>query len=938
MKKIFTLVCLTLAALQTSAAPLPAAETVSEQQLKKGALSGRVLDANRSILPGAVVSLDSLNLGAISESNGFFYIPNIPAGRQEVTITFVGYEPYVTHVDIQPGKTLEFNFILDPNLIIDNVVVYGIVDGQRKAISQQRNNEGVSNIISADQMSRFPDANIGDAMKRVPGINVQYDQGEARFGQVRGTAPDLTSVTMNGNKLPSAEGGTRAAQLDLIPTDMIQTIEVKKVVTADMDGDAIGGSVNLVTKNSPSKQSVNASVSSGYNPISRKAQFNGSASWGSRFFKNKLGVMAALAYNNNPAGSDDIEAVWSQDDEGNAYISEFEIRQYYVHRERQSYSLALDYDFNANHKIEAKAMYNRRNDWENRYRLTYKDITPQSDGTYTSFLRRQTKGGSPDNKYARLERQQTKDFALNGSHVFGKLSADWFFDYATASEERPHERYIAFDTDEDQPEIFDVDLSDGNKPVFTPRNPDRMILNSQNFVKLDELTESFGDIQEKEYKTGANFKLPLATGLFGNTLKFGYKYQNKHKDNTVTFYDMEPSDANFNAVSMAAENLYNATRDKFYAGDYVAGDFVSKEYLGHLAFNDRSRFAAERNIEEEAGNYSGRETIHAGYLRLDQKIGKTTDIIAGVRVENTRLDYSGFSVDMDTETLTPTDNKRNMTNVLPSVLVKSSPVEDLVLRASFTSTLARPKFSQLVPGDIISLSDETFTQGNPDLDNTVSNNVDVMAEYYFKSVGLVSAGIYYKRIKGFIVDAYLPDHEVNGTVWKEYYKAVNAGNANLLGVEVAFQRDLGFIAPALKNFGIYANYTYNHSRVTELTDPLFRGRDKDEVTLPGTPKHLVNVSLYFENKRFTAAVSYNHAGSFLDNEAMGVTAFEDRYYDKVNYLDANASFRATKNISVFAEVNNLLNQPLRYFQGVEDRVMQAEYYGIKWNAGVKVRF
>ena len=107
--------------------------------------------------------------------------------------------------------------------------------------------------VSADQVGKFPDSNIGDALKRINGINVQYDQGEARFGQVRGTSADLSSVTINGNRLPSAEGDTRNVQLDLIPADMVQTIEVNKVVTSDMDGDAIGGSINLVTKSTPYK-------------------------------------------------------------------------------------------------------------------------------------------------------------------------------------------------------------------------------------------------------------------------------------------------------------------------------------------------------------------------------------------------------------------------------------------------------------------------------------------------------------------------------------------------------------------------------------------------------------------------------------------------------------------------------------------------------------
>ena len=124
---------------------------------------------------------------------------------------------------------------------------------------------GLVNVVSADQTGKFPDSNIGDALKRISGINVQYDQGEARFGQVRGTSADLSSVTINGNRVPSAEGDTRNVQLDLIPSDMIQTIEVNKVITPDMDADAIGGSINLVTKNSPYKQTIAGTVGTGYN-------------------------------------------------------------------------------------------------------------------------------------------------------------------------------------------------------------------------------------------------------------------------------------------------------------------------------------------------------------------------------------------------------------------------------------------------------------------------------------------------------------------------------------------------------------------------------------------------------------------------------------------------------------------------------------------------
>ena len=408
----------------------------------RGSLAGVVLDDARHAIAGAVVYIRTLNLGTVSASDGSFSLRGIPEGTYEVCVNYVGYEQICRNFAIRKDETQHCEFLLHEGMAIGSVVVSGIVEGQRRALTLQRNNDGVSNIVAADQMSRFADANIGDAMKRIPGINVQYDQGEARFGQVRGTAPDLTSVTLNGNRLPSAEGDSRAAQLDLIPTDMIQTIEVNKVVTADMDGDAIGGSVNLVTKNSPYRQTLSANAGMGYNPISQRVTFNGSVSWGSRFFKDRLGVMAAVAYHNNPIGSDNIEATWKQDDDGKAYVDEFEIRQYYVHRERQSYSLSLDWKFNENHKIELRGMYIRRNDWENRYRLTYKDITPDGDGTATAYLRRQTKGGSPDNKFARLERQQTADIALSGEHNLGWLGVEWGFDYARATEDRPNERYI----------------------------------------------------------------------------------------------------------------------------------------------------------------------------------------------------------------------------------------------------------------------------------------------------------------------------------------------------------------------------------------------------------------------------------------------------------------------------------------------------------------
>ena len=445
-------------------------------------------------------------------------------------MSYVGYSPVELKITIPAGRTLEKDVVLNEGVELQEVVVGGAFQGQRRAINSQKNNMGITNVVSADQVGKFPDSNIGDALKRISGINVQYDQGEARFGQVRGTSADLSSVTINGNRVPSAEGDTRNVQLDLIPADMIQTIEVNKVVTADMDGDAIGGSINLVTKNSPYKRTIAATAGTGYNWVSEKAQLNLGFTYGDRFFNDKLGLIVSASYQNSPSGSYDTEFVWEQDDNGKTYVNDYQIRQYYVTRERQSYSAALDWDINANHKLTFKGIFNNRNDWENRYRTTLKDLDPDGNAT----VRIQTKAGTPDNRNARLERQRTMDFALSGEHLFGALSMDWHASYAKASEERPNERYIDFQLKKQK---FDMDLSDERQPFASPKTGSTMTLNDE--FSLKELTEQQEDIKEQDLKFSANFKLPFKNG---NKLKFGAKVVRKTKDKEVDFYEYSPLD------------------------------------------------------------------------------------------------------------------------------------------------------------------------------------------------------------------------------------------------------------------------------------------------------------------------------------------------------------------------------------------------------------
>lgn len=888
-------------------------------------LKGRILDTENNPLPGALVCLDDNQRTAITDIDGFYSFSHLTRGTHNLKVSYVGFESSTKNVNVDDNEVTENIVMTDASMNLNEVVVSGVFSGQQKAINTQKSNLNITNVLSADQIGKFPDSNIGDALKRISGINVQYDQGEARFGQVRGTPAEFSSVTINGSRIPSAEGDIRNVQLDLIPSDMIQTIEVNKTLMPDQDGDAIGGSINLVTKNSPQRFTLNAVVGTGYNWISNKAQLNFGLTVGNRFLNDKLGVMASASYNNSLAGSYNTEFIWEKDDDDKVYVSDYQIRQYYVNRERQSYSLSLDYKFNDFNKIWFKGIYNNRNDWENRYRTTLKDINTKG----VADVRVQTKGGSNAEDNARLERQRTMDFTMGGENLLGPIEMDWKLGYARATEERPNERYIDYRLKKQQ---FTFDLSNPREPYATPEDGSTMLLDDS--FSLKEITQQQEDIVERDIKAALNFDTRLN---HRSKLKFGFKFVNKTKDKEIDYYEYTPFDKKALNADAWAHTANQTKADFMPSAKYQAGTFVTKEYLGSLNLDDAAQFEKEQIPEELAGNYSARENVSSAYVRLSTRLADNIDFMGGLRVENTDLKYTGRVFDEEENTISKTDPATSSyVNFLPSLIVKMTFAQDFILRAGYNQSLSRPKYSAIVPGMNIKRSDNEIVIGNPDLKATTSHNVDITAEYYWKTIGLVSAGVFYKRIEGFVVDEVVFNREYAGNVWTKFTQPKNGGNANIFGAEVAYQRDFSFLSPSLKCVGLYGTYTYTRSRVTDFN---FEGREDEKgLSLPGSPEHTANLSLYFEKCGISARLSYNYASAFIDE--MGAEKFYDRYYDAVNYMDFNISYTFGKKtkFTLFADCTNILNQPLRYYQGTEARTMQAEYYGVKLNGGFKINF
>jgi len=903
----------------------------------QGTIRGRILDENGLGMPGATILVNELsNRGTISDVDGRFTLVDIPAGDYTLKISFVGYEKTEQRVSVSEKQTSTVRISMVSGVTMgDEILVLGDrLKGQAKALNQQRNSGNVTNIVAADQIGRFPDANIGDAMKRIPGITMQNDQGEARNIIIRGMAPQLNSVTLNGERVPSAEGDNRNIQMDLIPADMIQMIEVNKAVLPNMDADAIGGSVNLVTRKAPSGLRISGTAASGLNMLTDKPIWTGGVIVGDRIAKDKIGVIFSASYNNHTFGSDNYEAVWAQTSNPDypVTISRFDLRKYDVQRVRRSASLALDYEINSNHTIALNTMYNWRDDWENRYRMRIDRLNnftnfnelQQDQYEVRGRMAFQTKGGLDNDriKATRLEDQRVANITLSGDHLFNKLKMTWNTTYAKASEDRPNERYITHRGNAD----VVVDIRDPFKVLVTQNN-----LDSELGLGLNEVYESNNNTTEEDINARLDFSLPFANNK--GVLKFGGRLRDKTKQRTDSYDIYDPiNDLTAEGNSLGAlPNSSQATRVFLNGPQYIPGNFVTKEYLGGLDLGNSSLFDKEDAIAEYiTNNYDAKETITAGYVMADYQFNPKLSAIFGLRFENTSLEYRGWELDVDNEVATQTATvSKSYNNFMPGIHVKYDLSENQVVKFAWTNTIARPNYFDLVPYANYSPDDETLERGNPNLVPTTSMNLDLMFENYFKSIGLISIGGFYKNIDNFIYTQTLQNYTDPqfGTV-VSYSTPENGGSANVTGLEASFQRQLDFLPGLWKGVGVYLNYTFT----TSSTDGV-EGRENDDLKLPGTAKNMFNASLSYESKKLVVRVSLNYASDYIDE--FGGSNFSDIYYDKQTFLDANISYAFSDKLRIFAEGNNLTNQRLRYYQGERPRTIQEEYYNARFNFGLK---
>mgnify|MGYP006266916807 CR=1 FL=1 len=889
-------------------------------------VKGKVVDdLTNEPLPGATVQMEGTTVGTVTDIHGEFNL-RLPAGENTLLVKYLGFENTTVNVDAssQAFITIELSSL---NTELAEVTVFGNLQGQQKALNQQKNSANIKNIVAADQIGRFPDPNVAEAIQRIPGATLQRDQGEGRYVIIRGLAPQFTNISINGEQIPSPEAGVRFVALDAIPADQLSSIEVSKALTPDMDGDAIGGSVNLVTRKAKSSNlEVQGTLVGGYNDLMGRLNGQGSFLVGKRFGENeKLGVLINGSHYYTDRGSDN----WERDE------SEVELRDYELRRTRSAISGTVDYRFNPNNEVYFRAIYNSFSDREWRRRYVFipnVDNSPFEDNE----IERLTKD--------RYEQQDISSFNLGGRHALPGVTIDYEFSYSNAFQDTPFDYEVNFIA---EPDELRTSFERVDYPTFTT-NSDFDYLDNSNY-EFDEFEQESTYTEDENITGKVNISIPYNLSNGEGIVKFGGKYRAKTKFLEVTsnVFEWAGSDIDFEGQSG------DFTAEKFEGGllddSFLQGEFdlsAAPDMDRFVRFFNANRSGFELSIDDKIENeniesFNASEDVLAAYLMTDVTFNKL-QTVAGVRFEQTNVEYDYNTILFDNEgeidEVIPESGSTDYTFILPQVNFRYSLSSLTNVRLAATASYARPNFESIVPSQEINLQDREARIGNASLEPVSAINLDLMVDHYFGTVGVLSAGVFHKSLDGFIYTRVFQSNIYEGNDFGteiQFRQDVNGQSATLTGFELAYQQNLTFLPGALAGLGIYANYTYTASNAT--LDSREEEGSTEEISLPGQAEHVGNLSIAYNLGGFTARLSGNYAGAYI--EELDEDRSLDRYINDRLQVDATASYQINDNFNVFAEFLNITDAPFEAYQGGDDsQFVQREFYSWWSRVGVKFNF
>lgn len=813
----------------------------------------------------------------------------------------------------------------------ETIVVEGRRAADRAALENKRNTDSQIDQVRADDVGRLPDQNVAETLRRLPGLSVANDQGEGRYLTVRGVAPDLLNVTLNGQTAAAPEPEARQVKLDDIPSSLIGAVTVVKTLTPDLDANAIAGSANIETLSAFDKRKFFGTFRAGlgYNEINGSNPYEFDGTIGTLFGRNKeFGVVVGFNYSKRHMSPENFQAGGGNWEDVNGFDVPLEqtVRQYETNRERMG--AVANFDWRPTDKVKTflRLLYSKFNDSEYRHNFSVEldddEITNQT-ATSGDFA----EADASRNLRTRAENSSTFTVSTGGEFGFGQSLLKLEASYTKANKKDPHRDEWIFEAEEIS---GTYDLSDR---MFR-YSPEEAAYDPSNF-EFDETSYEHRKAVEKLFQTRADFRTPVGLGD-DSEVQFGIKYTNRDKtsDSDSMIYDGFEDDLTLDQFEGRTINSIFDGRYRF--GPTVNGTIADDFFAANI---DGFEVDVEGSVGDSlAADYEVKEKIIAGYVMARLKFGNFT-AIPGVRIEHTSADYAAKAV-LDTYDLDDIDRdydtfgSQEYTDWFPGINLRYDVGRNLVLRAAATRAIGRPNYEQLAPITIVNTSDNEVELGNPNLKPLYSVNLDLAAEYYLGRRGILSAALFYKKIKNPIYQATTEESGIfagQDLEDAEVTRPVNADSATVKGIEFNAQYELGFLPSPFDGLSIGGSLTFVDSEAKGIP-----GRPGERLPLANQSDTVGSAYLAYEKYGFHARIAYTHRSAYLLEP--GEDDATDLYVDDFNQWDAKIAYDVTKYATIFAEGSNLNDEPYRAYQGTPAHLDEAERYGYTLKGGVSLKF
>jgi TonB-dependent receptor len=903
-------------------------------QERTGSIAGTVTDAGQYVLSGARIELAPRGPSAISDQQGRFALQAVPPGDYTLTVTYVGLSPFTERLTVVAGQSVRVDVVLQVAGVKEEVTVSAARPrGEAQALNRERTADNIVQVLPAEVITSLPNTNIADAVGRLPSVSLERDEGEGKYVQIRGTDPRLSNVTINGVNVPSPEGGVRNVKLDVIPSDLVASIEVNKTLSASQDGDAIGGSVNLVTKTAQDQPYGTVSAMGGYtNIVGGRGldQFTGTTA--RRFGPDKrVGILFGGSYDWNGRGINDIEPSPDAVDFGHGAVpvqTAIDIREYVYRRARWGAAGGLDYRLGGGSSASVRGLFSQFNN----YGTTW--FYSPGVGDFLTPTTTDDNGSVSYRTYDREVNQQIFSIDAGAKHVSGSTLVDYDVSAARSAQ---HGNFPTANFNGPDNVAFGVDLSDPYRPQFPVLNGVN-IYNPSSYSLATWQAPADDPTSQRNIQGALNVARPYNSGSTTGLFEVGVKIRDASKTRVVTdqYYTATGS-----PVLSVASILGGPTDPGFYFGAYQTGPLT--DYNRLVSFLAANPSAIALNVDsthqrDDPNNYDVSERVFAGYVMNTVDL-RSSRLQAGVRIETTRSSYTGNHVTLNSAghyaSTQPVGGSASYTNVLPSIQYRYAFDQNTNLRAVFGMGIARPNFGDLPPFILEQDRRHTVSVGNPDLKPTRASNVDLLFERFYEPVGIVQVGYFYKRLTDPI---YRVQTTVVGGTFGGFVQTqpTNGSSATVGGIEMSWQQHLSFLPGALSGLGARANYSYTTSKAS------VPGRTDDPALLRQAPNNW-NLDATYDRRGLSARIGVTHndaniyAYNFQPGAAGGITGPNgDQYLYAHTQVDAQASYAVSRQVQVVLSLLNLNNEVFGFYQGSPQYPIQREFYNRTISVGIRL--